>query len=293
MSQSYKDASISFSGEFVSRAVEKRYLQFSWNDIRKGTHLTLLVIAFMGFSFFIVDLISADKASILRLLGVRLGAVALIVAGAEYIRRQTAYFEAYPFIVVGVQVVIAVSIFMLAVERHMPAIYVGVDAILFTLVYYQFLTNRLDCTVFACLFMGFGSVVVGYFYLRLPLAEFIGAFLFLIPLNFLGVAMLRAINRTRRGAYLALMASQRDNQEKEQLIGRLHGALGDVKTLEGLIPICAKCHKIRDDKGFWERIEKYIQDRTEAHFSHSLCPDCAKGLYGNLLNEGKPPASNR
>ena len=46
--------------------------------------------------------------------------------------------------------------------------------------------------------------------------------------------------------------------------------------------MCAKCHKIRDDQGFWERIEKYIQDRTEAHFSHSLCPDCAKGLYGNL-----------
>jgi hypothetical protein len=294
MGHAFKDASISFSGEFVSSAAEKSYLQFSWNDIRKGTHLTLLVVAFMGFSFFIVDLISAaDRASVLRLLGVRLGAVTLIVAGAEYIRRQKFYFEAYPFIVVGVQVVIALSIFMLAIERHMPAIYVGVDAILFTLVYYQFLANRLDCTVFACLFMGFGSVVVGYFYLSLPLAEFIGAFLFLIPLNFLGIAILSAINRTRRGAYLALMASQRDIKEKEQLIARLHGALGEVKTLEGLIPICAKCHKIRDDKGFWERIEKYIQDRTEAQFSHSLCPDCAKGLYGDLLNKNKPPAVNR
>ncbi|MBI5894469.1 MAG: hypothetical protein HZB24_00105 [Desulfobacterales bacterium] len=98
----------------------------------------------------------------------------------------------------------------------------------------------------------------------------------------MGVAMLRSNNRTRRGAYLALMASQRDNREKEQLIESLHSALGEVKTLEGLIPICAKCHKIRDDKGFWERIEKYIQDRTEAHFSHSLCPDCAKGLYGDF-----------
>ncbi len=294
MGQSFKDASISFSGEFVSSAAEKSYLQFSWNDIRKGTHFTLLVIAFMGFSFFIVDLISAaDKAIILYLLGVRLAAVAVIVAGAEYIRRQKAYFEAYPYIVVGVQVAIAVSIFMLAIERHMPAIYVGVDAILFTLVYYQFLANRLDFTVVACLFMGFGSVVVGYFYLNLPLTEFIGAFLFLIPLNFLGVSMLRAVNRTRRGAYLALMASQRDNQEKEQLIGRLHSALGEVKTLEGLIPICAKCHKIRDDQGFWERIEKYIQDRTEAHFSHSLCPDCAQKLYGNLAPEGAPPPSKR
>ncbi len=286
MDQPHNDISISFTGEFVSRATEKHYLQCSWNEIRRGTHLTLLVIAFMGLSFFINDLITArSQLTICILLGVRLAAVAAIVAAAEYIRRQKHYFTAYPFIVLGVQMVIAVSIFMLAVTRKMPAIYVGVDAILFTLVYYQFLANRLDCTVIACLFMGFGSVVVGYFYLALPLPEFIGAFLFLIPLNFLGVAMLRAINRTRRRAYLALMASQRDNREKEELIGRLHTALGEVKTLEGLIPICAKCHKIRDDKGFWERIEKYIQDRTEAHFSHSICPDCAKNLYGGFDKE--------
>jgi hypothetical protein len=276
-----EDTALSFSGEFISRATEKSYLQFRWNDTRRGTHLTLLVIGFMGLSFFSVDLISAeDRVTLGYLLGVRLLAVAIIVAGAEYVRRQKHYFEAYPYILLGIQVMIALSIFLLAVTRKMPAIYVGVDAILFTLVYYQFLVNRLDCTVLACLCMGLGGVSVGYFYLGLPLPEFIGAFLFLIPLNFLGVSMLRSINRTRRGAYLALMASQRDNRDKEQLIARLHRALGEVKTLEGLIPICSKCHKIRDDKGLWERIEKYIQDRTAAHFSHSLCPECVQKLYG-------------
>lgn len=286
MNPSLHDTAISFTGEFVSRITEQSYLQFNWNDIRKGTHLTLLVIAFMGLSFFVIDLISArDPATILHLLEIRLTAVLLIVAGAEYIRRQARYFQAYPFVVLGVQIAIAVSIFLLAVERQMPAIYVGLDAILFTLVYYQFLSNRLDCTVTACLFIGLGSVIVAYFYLNLPFTEFISAFLFLIPLNFLGVAMLRSINRTRRRAFVALMGSQRDNHEKEQLIERLHNALGEVKTLEGLIPICAKCHKIRDDKGFWERIEKYIQDRTAAHFSHSICPDCAKGLYGFVGKE--------
>lgn len=283
MDHSPKDTSIAFTGEFVSRATEQSYLQFNWTGIRGGTHLTLMVIAFMGLSFFINDLITARAhATLYLLLGVRLAAVAVIFFAAEYVRRQQNPFAAYPFMLLGVQLVIALSIFMLAIVRQMPAIYVGVNTILFTLVYYQFLANRMDCTVIAALFMGLGGVIVGYFFLNLPLPEFIGAFLFLIPLNFLGIAMLRAINRTRRGAYLALMASRRDNLEKEQLIARLHSALGEVKTLEGLIPICAKCHKIRDDKGFWERIEKYIQDRTEAHFSHSLCPDCAKSLYGGL-----------
>jgi PAS domain S-box-containing protein len=67
--------------------------------------------------------------------------------------------------------------------------------------------------------------------------------------------------------------------EREKLIKELQSALADVKTLSGLVPICASCKKIRDDKGFWTQIEAYIQDRTPAHFSHGICPDCAKILY--------------
>jgi PAS domain S-box-containing protein len=67
--------------------------------------------------------------------------------------------------------------------------------------------------------------------------------------------------------------------EREKLIGELQNALADVKTLSGLVPICANCKKIRDDKGYWTQIEAYIQERTPAHFSHGICPDCAKILY--------------
>jgi len=67
--------------------------------------------------------------------------------------------------------------------------------------------------------------------------------------------------------------------EREKLIRDLQSALVDVKTLSGLVPICANCKKIRDDKGYWTQIEAYIQERTPAHFSHGICPDCAKVLY--------------
>jgi PAS domain-containing protein len=53
----------------------------------------------------------------------------------------------------------------------------------------------------------------------------------------------------------------------------------ELVELKGLLPICAKCKKIRDDEGYWEKIEKYIHDRTDARFTHSICPDCAKELY--------------
>ena len=67
--------------------------------------------------------------------------------------------------------------------------------------------------------------------------------------------------------------------ERERLITELQGALADVKLLSGLVPICSNCKKIRDDKGYWTQLESYIQDRSEAKFSHGVCPDCMKLLY--------------
>ena len=63
---------------------------------------------------------------------------------------------------------------------------------------------------------------------------------------------------------------------------RLKEALAKVKTLSGFIPICAACKKIRDDKGYWNQIESYIREHSDAEFSHSICPDCKKKLYADL-----------
>lgn len=62
----------------------------------------------------------------------------------------------------------------------------------------------------------------------------------------------------------------------------LRNALAQVKKLSGFLPICASCKKIRDDKGYWQQIEAYIRDHSEAEFSHSICPDCVKKLYPDL-----------
>lgn len=68
-------------------------------------------------------------------------------------------------------------------------------------------------------------------------------------------------------------------EERERLIDDLQKALANVKMLSGLIPICASCKKIRDDKGYWNEVESYIRDHSEARFSHGICPECAKKLY--------------
>lgn len=73
------------------------------------------------------------------------------------------------------------------------------------------------------------------------------------------------------------------NEERQKLIVNLQNALDEIKTLRGLIPICASCKKIRDDAGFWTEIEIYVRDHTEAQFSHGICPDCARKLYPDIF----------
>ncbi|HKE24645.1 MAG TPA: PAS domain-containing protein [Bryobacteraceae bacterium] len=64
--------------------------------------------------------------------------------------------------------------------------------------------------------------------------------------------------------------------ERERLIRELQSALAQVRTLRGLIPICAWCKKIRNDHGYWEQLELFIKNHSEADFTHGMCPDCAK-----------------
>ncbi len=75
--------------------------------------------------------------------------------------------------------------------------------------------------------------------------------------------------------------SERKQHEKEReaLIDSLKKSLAKVRKLSGLLPICASCKKIRDDKGYWNQIEAYIRDHSEADFSHGICPDCSRKLY--------------
>jgi hypothetical protein len=73
--------------------------------------------------------------------------------------------------------------------------------------------------------------------------------------------------------------------ERTRLIQELQEALGEIKQLSGLLPICASCKKIRDDKGYWNQIESYISKHSEAKFTHGICPECAKKLYPEFYKD--------
>ena len=89
----------------------------------------------------------------------------------------------------------------------------------------------------------------------------------------------------KRDLYIAIefaLYKSRAEAERTTLVQELKDARSHIKTLSGMLPICASCKKIRDDKGYWNQIEKYITEHTEALFSHGLCPDCLKKAYEEL-----------
>jgi PAS domain S-box-containing protein len=83
----------------------------------------------------------------------------------------------------------------------------------------------------------------------------------------------------RRGSNRDITERKQAEAEREKLISELQEALDHVRRLSGLLPICASCKKIRDDRGYWQQVEVYIQEHSEAEFSHGLCPDCKIMLY--------------
>jgi hypothetical protein len=80
-------------------------------------------------------------------------------------------------------------------------------------------------------------------------------------------------------AWLLGLAFRRTQNDNERLIQDLREALANVKTLKGLLPVCAWCHKVRDDDGYWQRIDAYVSAHSEAEFTHSMCPECYARRY--------------
>lgn len=84
-----------------------------------------------------------------------------------------------------------------------------------------------------------------------------------------------------------ISGQKREAIAKEKLIAELQQAISQVKTLSGLLPICASCKKIRNDEGYWQQLETFISERSEANFTHGICPECTKELYREFYEEKK------
>jgi hypothetical protein len=112
---------------------------------------------------------------------------------------------------------------------------------------------------------------------RISWLLFIHALLWLLGISGIGYAAFKMKSAERTRAVL--------EQARETLIAELKQSLADVKQLQGILPICSSCKKIRDDAGYWHQVDVYISRHTEADFSHGLCEECARKLYPELYQK--------
>jgi PAS domain S-box-containing protein len=103
------------------------------------------------------------------------------------------------------------------------------------------------------------------------------------------VAMSALTSEGRVSGWVVVLRDMTDyrrvEREREALIVELQGALANIRTLRGLIPICACCKKVRDDKGYWRQVEEYVRAHSEADFTHAICPECMQNLYPEMNEE--------
>jgi PAS domain S-box-containing protein len=105
-----------------------------------------------------------------------------------------------------------------------------------------------------------------------------------IPYHFTGISFTADGSNYIVGMGIDISSQIKSAKEKESLIIKLQDALSKVKLLSGLLPICASCKKIRDDNGYWNKIETYLKKHSGAEFTHSICPGCAQKLYPDLVD---------
>ncbi|MBI1911815.1 MAG: PAS domain-containing protein [Deltaproteobacteria bacterium] len=100
------------------------------------------------------------------------------------------------------------------------------------------------------------------------------------------------IKNEKHGIIGAIIVNQdltdiiKSEREQERLFAELKTAFEKVNVLSGLLPICASCKRVKDDHGHWKPVERFIEERSNAEFTHSLCPDCARKLYPDFFKKG-------
>jgi AmiR/NasT family two-component response regulator len=114
-------------------------------------------------------------------------------------------------------------------------------------------------------------------------ASLVGAGAYLIKPS--GAAELTRAMTIAVARFSDLMELRRLNADLQKLNKELQDALVEIKTLKGILPICATCKKIRDDEGYWHQVEVYVRDHSDAVFSHGICPDCLKEFYPDFVRK--------
>ncbi len=167
------------------------------------------------------------------------------------------------------------SLALLYVDSTRPEEYAGhtVADVMMVLLTYLALPLPLAWQVFSAGLFSCAMLIMGLWLRPWPdEPTTLAALTSLLTSNILGAGISSELQLWRRRQFVTLC-------RERELSTSLEKALHEVKTLRGILPICMHCKKIRDDSGYWQQVEQYVTENTDAQFSHSLCPDCMQSEY--------------
>jgi hypothetical protein len=181
-------------------------------------------------------------------------------------------------------------IFMIAIAPQLVSFSYYAGLILVIIFCYAFFRTRFIWASITCWALVALYEIVSIWIVETPFPVLLNNNFFFIGASIVGMFICYSIeNQARRNFYLQHLLERektkvtKSNKELEEKILEVEKASAKIKKLTGLLPICARCKKIRDDKGYWNQIEEYITTHSEAEFSHGFCPECAKELYSDFM----------
>jgi hypothetical protein len=252
--------------EVPEAAYRSRYLREDFNRAAVGISIVALTVLpfvsrdyqFLGSSWQFYGLLAGR--ALLVFLSV------ILIAYMRKVRNYHTYDR-----LLSAWMVIAVTLNLL-INATRPAdyyVYITLDVVYLSLIYIIF-PNKLKHQIMIMLSYSVADILILFFTKDKSLEPvfFIAVTAFILS-NGLGIIAHWLFDYYRREGYLS--------------IERAENALAEVKTLRGFLPICSSCKKIRNDKGYWQAVEQYITEHSEAEFTHGLCPDCLKKLSGEEM----------
>jgi len=270
------------SGEFIDGELERSFINTMWPDYKKNARNVLLAGGLIFLAFIGVDLLTTPEKVKIQVIFLRGIAGVLLVGSSLYIHQAKVYSAGFHLFFIVNQGIIVLAMMLVGFMIPLPFIHNVFHLVLATFIFYLLIPNRfIDSLMLSGLFLlAYLAASYGVYQMRAPeLTRFV---LYTGGANVLGILLFRNLSLSRRREYIRLINEQHLNRELQQTVDQLRNAQQEVKTLQGLIPICSNCKRIRDDRGGWNRLEAYIQDHSEAKFSHGLCPKCIEELYPDL-----------
>lgn len=263
------------TARFESEETERRYRQALLSSDKKKITIVYILMILCSLAFMYTDFMLPDRKWLVYLLITRIISVvaSLAVIGICW---KAASEKTVDYVLLAAMFLYSLFFSFCSFTRPADYYFYLLLDVISIFVFYLYVPTVLIFQMTAATFFTLSEWSLFYYLKDSPgVAANLALGVAFVTSNLFGFFASRSHHFSSRKMFCSWITEKELREKYEEAISR-------IKTLSGLLPICASCKKIRDDKGYWNHIENYIREHSEAEFTHGLCPDCIEKLYPGL-----------